>query len=151
VRRPLLAVVILTTLAVLVVPSVAAASTWTVRDRAGHSHGTVRNTHGLFQGDVKHPDGSWAGWISSSDSGSGHVYSVHTGKPRTVIGNPLAWIDRSVLHPGTGSLKVLGKVVKTNGRWLVFKRVNGAFHKVGSVPSACSRGYAMGAGRLLLW
>lgn len=79
------------------------------------------------------------------------MYDVYRGKPRTVIGNPLAYVENNVLHPGAGGSTVLGKVVKTNGRWLVFKRSSGVFHKVGSVPGACSRGYAIGAGRLLLW
>jgi len=153
VKRLMLPAVILAALVILVVPSVATGSTWRVKDRAGHNVGTIENSGGLFQGDVKHMNGSWAGWISSGDSGGGHVYSVLTGEPRTVIGGGVAWIGDGVLHPThpSGSLKVIGKVVKTNGRWRVFKRVKGVFRRVGSVPGACTRSYAIGAGRLLLW
>jgi hypothetical protein len=68
-----------------------------------------------------------------------------------VIGNPLAWVENSLVHPGSGSTVVVGKVVKTNSRGTVYKLTGSVFRKVGSVPGACPRGYAMGAGRLLLW
>lgn len=133
----------------LLVPPVASASTWVVKDAGGHKRGTVRNTHGLARANVKHKNGSWAGWVSRYryDAGS---YLVNLGRPHTVIGEPLVWVKNGRLHPGSGSTAVIGKVVKKNGRWRVYKFSSG-FRKVGSVPGACPRAYAMGAGSLLLW
>lgn len=153
-RRLFVLIVALTALAVLTLPAAAmAAKTWTVKDTSGHARGTVRNTHGLFQGHVKYMDGRWAGWVSSSDSGSGILYGVFKGRPRTVIGGGLAvvWGAKLLRKMDQVNPTVIGRVVKKGSRWVVQKRANGAFHTLGAVPGACPRGYAMGAGRLLLW
>jgi hypothetical protein len=150
VKRLFASAVILAALAILMAPAVAICSTWTVRDRAGHPRGTVRNTHGLFQCDVKRPNGSWAGWISSNDSGSGIQYQVFKGKPRTVVGGGVAFVEYEKLYRPQGGTTI-GLVVKHSSHWVVKRRMNGVFRGVGTVPGACPRGYAMGAGRLLLW
>jgi len=138
-------------LVILLLPSVALGSTWVVKDGAGHKRGTVRNTHGLSQADVKHKNGSWAGWVWLFDASNGRDYNVYRGRPHTVVGDPLGWVKNGLLHPGSGSTTVMGKVVKANGRWSVYKLVGIGFRKVGSVPGACPRDYAMGAGSLLIW
>jgi hypothetical protein len=55
-----------------------------------------------------------------------------------------------VLHPN-GSQRVIGRAFHVGAKWVVKKRVNGRYRKVGSVPADCYSGFALGAARLLLW
>jgi hypothetical protein len=146
-------VVVLALLATLALPSASFGLTWKVKTRSGRVCGTVSAPaqFKLFQGDVKRRSGSWAGWVSSQDSGSGSAYALYRGKPGPVSGGGLGFIENGLLRRPSNTGPVLGKAVKSGGSWVIRKRVNGTFRTVGRVAGSCPRGYAVGAGRLLLW
>jgi hypothetical protein len=151
-RRPVI-IVTLALLATLVVPSTALGLTWKVKTRSGRVCGSVSAPaeFKLFQGDVKHRNGSWAGWVSSQDSGFGSAYVLYRGAPGAVSGNGLGFIENGLLRRPSNTGPVLGKAVRSGGSWVIKKRMNGSFRTVGRVAGSCPRGYAIGAGRLLLW
>jgi hypothetical protein len=152
-----LVVVVCVGLAALIVmgipASAMAAKNWFVRDKAGHRQGYVSPgtddygnrqgyvmtmaIHGAFRGYVFHEtqDG-WAGWIVENIDGRWVAMITKSSSTRYAIA-------------GDGARGLAQRTAA--GYWVIRKRVNGTYRKIGTVQKGCPGYYALGAARLLIW
>ena len=151
-RRHWLQMVLLFLFVALLFPAtVQAQKVFTVKDTHGRVRGTVAYSD-LYGARVKGRTGKLVGVLSSSDSGSGHLYDVVKGKGNVPPqSNWLGTVFRTRLYPPMNNTRVVGRVVRSGGRWIIQKKVNGVYRRIGSVSTSCRAGYALGAGRHLLW
>lgn len=141
-RRLLLLLAAVLLLVVLALPAVAGAGgTWAVRNSRGAQVGKIvagpldwiyRNG-GVKVGDVER---------ESASATSGLVI-----KGKTALGYALV---RKFETMGP-VFKVVGRALHKNGRWILEKKVNGAWVKRGSTDDSCLPCLALAGLRLLLW
>ena len=143
-------VVLLLSVAVLLalaVPASAFASkSWTVRSVGGVNRGTVvLKSFGV--GHCTTTGGRYAGTLTSgSGEPGGIVYTGSYGNPGIFLGG----VDRRYYREQSSN-EIVGKAVKSGGRWLLRQRIDGVWKLRGSVSGKCPSYMAATALRLLLW
>jgi len=157
-RQLLLLLVAMSLMLVLALPAaVQARQSWEVRDRAGHVRGKAVTT-GTRTADIVKSGGVVVGdvwYVSSADqSGAPPLWVLRWYFPNgvdywaltiTPVRSGKCWLY------GAGTSNKTGLAVRTSHRWILSKRVNGAWKRVGSAPLSCPGQYALGAARRLLW
>ena len=147
--------VAVTMLLLLSLPSSAMAKYWFVRDKAGHRQGIVQtdtNQYGTPEGLV------WT-WPSPSAVIAGTVF-------RLTEDGFSGWVVQATSVGTTRWVALITKISSTRyrfennrglaqrtdaGYWVVKKRVNGVYRRIGTVQKGCPGSYALGAARLLIW
>jgi len=151
-----LAIVVCASLAALIVISVPAsamaAEYWLVRDKAGRKQGVVNRgtselgiprgvvwtmaTHGAFRGTVfRETQDGFVGWVVAGMSEATWIALIEkVNNTRYKIMGNRGYVQRA-----------------TAGYWIVMKRVNGRYKRMGTVQKGCPGYYALGAARLLIW
>jgi len=143
-RRLLLLLVAIPLLLGLALPAAAIASqTYKVKDRSGHVVGALVSADWV-KVTVKSRSGKRIGVLLQGAHPSCGVYRGY------LSAKQIAWAYLRVLHPAS-SQRVIGRATRVGDNWVITKRVNGGFRKVGTVPADCYNYFALGAARLLLW
>jgi hypothetical protein len=139
----------------LALPAAASAARWQIFDNSGKPVGSVVN--GLNDA------GSPCGWIRTGGSVVANVYRftadgfdgwiVSPGTGATPKGSGILreTPTRFTLGRLDGSRSVARAVKVPAGYWVLSRKANGAWARVGSVRGGCRGAWAAGATRLLLW
>lgn len=148
-RRLLLLLVAIPLLLGLALPAAAIASqTYKVKDRSGHVVGALVSADWI-KVTVESRSGKRIGVLLQGAHPSCGVYRGD------LLGREIAQAYLRVLYPVTlinpSSQRVIGRATRVGDNWVITKRVNGGFRKVGTVPADCYNYFALGAARLLLW
>ena len=134
----------------LLTPGIAQASTYTykIANAKGRVCGSISSSDRI-NWQVMDAHGALVGVLLEGAHPACSVYHA----PAT-DGPESAWAYQNVLHPGVESSSpnaVIGKAVRSHGRWLLKRRVNGRYKTLGSAPVGCPVYNALGAAWLLLW
>jgi hypothetical protein len=143
-RRFLLVLFAAVVLGTLLVPGMASAASYTVKNRSGGVAGTV-TIQDAYWAQVMKPSGSVVGNVGNEDG------TWYVGEPS---GNIVAIISKAGASTWmVGSSNVPdGRARLINGKWVLAKKVNGEWKKRGSMTGKKAAGkWAAGALRLLLW